>query len=163
MPVIKNWERGMKRVIYNTTTTDKKIFKYPQDISDIEEFVNDNYSLEDNFLCKQVCQALETKYGNLQATKINFMFMDGGLQEGGHYVCKVIGDAGQGCNLIDPTGDQFLGRTENMKCAAFHRGLFGYLSNDYKPMHRIESTVRSVWELVEELSEEYPEARLIEL
>lgn len=154
----------MKRLIHTSIeSSNKRSFRYPQDIEEVEEFVNKTYNLKTGFLCEEICRALADMYSNIEAAKIDFMFMNGGLQQGGHFVCKVLGDAGQGCNLIDPTGDQFLGLDSNMKCAAFHRGMFGYLSNDYRPMNRIESSATSIWELIEDISENYPQVRLITL
>lgn len=143
----------MKRWIH--ATQENRIFKYPEDIAEVEAFVAENYN-PNSFTCVDVCDALEKMYSNLESVPIETLWIER-HPETNHQVCLVKGDAGYGCNLIDPTGDQFLGKTEGMKCAAFHKRQFGYLSNDYVPMY--DNEVESEFELYQY----YPDARLITL
>lgn len=151
----------MKRWIHGAQE-EKRYFRYPQDIEAIEEYVAQYYD-PDSFTCVNVCEDLARIYDNLVAVPVQFMWIDG-HPETNHYVCLVKGDAGQGCNMIDPTGDQFLtDGTNDMRCAAFHRVSFGFVSNNYAPMHNVNVDSEFDGDIVFSLATKYPEARLIAL
>lgn len=137
---------------------DAKVFKYPESIPEVEKYVADNYD-PGSFTCVEVCEGLEKMYTNLKAVLVTFMWI-GDHTETNHCVC-LAENAGNGCDLIDPTGDQFLYKTTGMKCAAFRKTDFGYISDGYVPLPENALADDVFEDNVFKLTKRYPDARII--
>lgn len=144
----------MKRYISNSMD-DRRPFRYPDDVSTIR-MVIDAYYDPTSFRCDDICGMLSEMFSNLVPVTVDFMLRNGEMQMGGHVVCKVKdGDAGDGCYLIDPTGDQFSGVIRGLECAYFNKNEFGYFSHYHKPENLYTEQYETMDEMLEDLMENY--------
>lgn len=110
--------------------TETKSFRYPDDVANVEKFVDDYY-LHELTSCEDVCKALEKKYLNLKAVLVSA----DAKEDDSHYACLVEGNGGCGCDLIDPLGDELLHlHPSKLRCAAFHKNSNAFASIDYRPL-----------------------------